>query len=132
VVDLDTVMPGLALYDFGDMVRTAANAATEDETDLAQVEVRLPLFEALAEGYLSTAGEFLNPIERRELVFAGRLITYEQGLRFLTDYLAGDVYYKIHRPSHNLDRTRNQWAFLQRLEHHAGAMEAIVARHPIR
>lgn len=128
VIDLDTVMPGLVAWDFGDMVRTATTTAKEDETDLMQVDVRLPVFEALAEGFLASAGHFLNPAERRELVFGGRLMTYENGIRFLTDYLEGDVYYKIKRPSHNLDRARNQFALLRRLEHHAVAMETVVQR----
>jgi aminoglycoside phosphotransferase len=128
VIDLDTVMPGLTLSDFGDMVRTATNAAAEDEANLSLVEARLPIFSALAEGYLSSAHEFLNPVERSLLVFAGRLSTYEQGIRFLSDYLAGDTYFKTRRPLHNLDRTRNQLALLRRLEHHADAMEAIIAR----
>lgn len=126
VIDLDTVMPGLALHDFGDMVRTATNSAAEDETDLAKVEARLDIFEALAEGYLSTAGGFLNDTERKQLVFSGRLMTFENGIRFLTDYLEGDAYFKIKHPGHNLDRARNQFALLRSMESRAGAMEAMV------
>jgi Ser/Thr protein kinase RdoA (MazF antagonist) len=128
VIDLDTVMPGLVLYDFGDMVRTATNAAAEDETDLTKVEARLPIFEALAEGYLSTAADFLNRAETGQLVFSGRLMTFEVGIRFLTDYLEGDVYFKTKHASHNLERARNQFALLRSLERHASAMEAIVNR----
>lgn len=113
VVDLDTVMPGLALYDFGDMVRSMTCTAAEDETDLAKVEVQMPLFEALARGYLESAGAFLKPVERDQLVFAGRLITLEQGVRFLTDFLEGDTYYKTQRPEHNLDRCRTQFKLVE-------------------
>lgn len=128
VIDLDTVMPGLALYDFGDMVRSATNAAAEDERDLGCVEMRLPVYEALVDGYLESAGGFLTDTERAQLAFAGRLITFEIGIRFLTDFLAGDVYFKAHRPGHNLDRARNQFALLRRMEHHQAEMEAIVQR----
>ena len=128
VIDLDTVMPGLALYDFGDMVRTATNPAAEDETDLAKVAMRQAIFEALTEGYLSSASSFLRPAELSQLVFSGRLMTYEVGLRFLTDHLEGDVYLKIKRPNHNLERARNQFALLRSMEEQADAMEAIVAK----
>ncbi|MBI5380704.1 MAG: aminoglycoside phosphotransferase family protein [Opitutae bacterium] len=126
VIDLDTVMPGLAPYDFGDMMRTATNSAAEDETDLSKVQMRLPIFEALVTGYLESAGAFLNATERASLVFGGMLMTYEVGIRFLTDYLAGDVYFKIKRPHHNLDRARNQFALLRQMEQHRPAMEAFV------
>ncbi|MDI1343607.1 MAG: aminoglycoside phosphotransferase family protein, partial [Pseudolabrys sp.] len=132
VIDLDTVMPGLALYDFGDMVRTATNSAAEDEADLSRIEARLPIFEALVEGYLSATGSFLTEPECAQLVFAGRLITYEIGLRFLTDHLEGDIYFKTRRPGHNLDRARNQFALLKRLEYHAVAMEAMVEHHLVK
>ncbi len=127
VVDLDTVMPGLSLYDFGDMVRTSVAAAAEDEPDPARVEVRLPFFRALVEGYLETAGGMLNVAERAHLAFAGRLLAYEQGLRFLTDYLQGDTYYRIHRPAQNLDRTRAQFALVRGLETQEVALGRIVA-----
>ena len=129
VVDLDTVMPGLALYDFGDMVRSATNSAAEDEADPARVESRLPIFAALVDGYLGAAGAFLNPAEVAHLAFAGRLITFEIGLRFLTDFLEGDVYFKTSRPAHNLDRARNQFALVASLERQQAAMEAIVQKH---
>ena len=126
VIDLDTVMPGLALYDFGDMVRTATASALEDERDLAKVFARPELFAALARGYLSEA-EFLTAAEREELVFSGRLITLVIGMRFLTDHLLGDVYFKTHRPGHNLDRCRTQFKMVACLEAQADAMEQIVA-----
>ena len=113
VIDLDTVMPGLALYDFGDMVRTATCLAAEDEPDLNKVKLEVPFFEALTEGYLSQASQFLNSVEKDHLVFSGKLITFEIGIRFLTDYLQGDTYFKIHRPEHNLDRCRTQFKLIE-------------------
>lgn len=128
VIDLDTVMPGLALHDFGDMVRTGTNSAAEDETDLTKIECRLPIFEALVEGYLFATRGFLTDAERRHLVFSGRLITYEIGIRFLTDHLEGDVYFKTRRPGHNLDRARNQFTLLRSMAARARRMEAMVER----
>jgi Ser/Thr protein kinase RdoA (MazF antagonist) len=125
VIDLDTVMPGLALYDFGDMVRSATASAKEDERDLAKVGSRIAMFEALARGYLSEAA-FLLPAEIEELVFSGQLITLTIGIRFLTDYLAGDVYFRTHRPGQNLDRCRTQLQMVRSMEAQAEAMEAIV------
>jgi len=113
VVDLDTVMPGLVLHDFGDMVRTVTSPATEDERDVSKVTFRKPFFEALTRGYLVSTAEWLTPAERSHLPFAGKLITYEQGLRFLTDYLSGDTYYPVQRPAHNLDRCRTQFALVE-------------------
>ncbi|PTX96547.1 aminoglycoside phosphotransferase family protein [Opitutus sp. ER46] len=130
VIDLDTVMPGLALYDFGDMVRSATNAAAEDERDLAKVTMRMPIYEALVAGYLSSAGKFLTDAERAHLAFSGKLITFEIGLRFLTDHLEGDVYFKIHRPGHNLDRARNQFALVRSIEAQEAAMNAVAERTP--
>lgn len=127
VVDLDTVMPGLSLYDFGDMVRSATAAAAEDERDTAKVRMRMEMFEALASGYLSEAKAFLTPAEREELVFSSRLITLEIGMRFLTDYLQGDTYFKIKRPSHNIDRCRGQFKMVESMEAQADAMERVVA-----
>lgn len=108
VIDLDTVMPGLSLYDFGDLVRTATNPAAEDEPELDKVEMRLPIFESLVEGYLSSAGGVLNEVEIENLAFSGRLITLELGIRFLTDHLNGDQYFRVQREGHNLDRARTQ------------------------
>lgn len=108
VIDLDTVMPGLALYDFGDMVRTTVSPSEEDETDLSKVGMVPSRFEAVLRGYLSSAGEFLNDDEKANLILSGKMITLMIGTRFLTDYLSGDVYFKIHRPEHNLDRCRTQ------------------------
>jgi Ser/Thr protein kinase RdoA (MazF antagonist) len=126
VIDLDTVMPGLALYDFGDMVRTATSPAKEDERDLSKVTMQLPMFEALARGYLATAAEFLTPAEKKLLPFSGKLITLEIGLRFLTDYLAGDTYFKVHREGHNLDRCRTQFKLVESIEQQEPAMHKLV------
>ncbi|MDB6064557.1 MAG: mucin desulfatase [Pedosphaera sp.] len=113
VIDLDTVMPGLALYDFGDMVRTTTSPAREDERDLSKVSMQFGMFEALVKGYLSSAGEFLTRAEKQHLAFAGKLITFEIGIRFLTDFLQGDGYFKVHREGHNLDRCRTQFRLVQ-------------------
>lgn len=126
VVDLDTVMPGLALYDFGDMVRSATASALEDERDVTKIRMRIEMFEALARGYLSEA-TFLNTAEREELVFSARLITLMIGMRFLTDYLQGDTYFKIKRPSHNIDRCRGQFKMVQSMEEQEEVMQKIVA-----
>lgn len=126
VIDLDTAMPGLALYDFGDLVRTATSPALEDEKDLSQVRMQMPMFEALVEGYLAGTGSMLTPAERAELAFSGKLITMEIGIRFLTDFLEGDTYFKVHREGHNLDRCRTQIALVQSIEEQFEAMNAKV------
>jgi phosphotransferase family enzyme len=128
VIDLDTVMPGNALYDFGDLARRAATRAAEDETDLERVRVEPALFEALVRGFLRGAGDALVPAERTELRFAAELMTLVIGMRFLTDHLAGDVYFRIRRPGQNLDLARTQLALLADFERQAGALEAILAR----
>lgn len=126
VIDLDTVMLGLAPYDFGDMVRTITSPAAEDERDLVRVTMQFPMFEAIARGYLASAAGFITPAERSYLVTAGKLITLEQGLRFLADYLAGDVYYKTHRPGQNLDRCRAQFRLVASIEEQEDAMRRLV------
>jgi len=126
VIDLDTVMPGLALYDFGDMVRTTTSPTKEDEPDPSKVRMQFPMFEALARGYLSSAGEFLTPAEKELLPLAGKLITFEIGLRFLTDYLAGDVYFKVSRAGHNLDRCRTQFKLVESIAAQEAAMNKLV------
>ena len=126
VVDLDTVMPGLALYDFGDMVRTATSPAKEDERDLTKVTMQFPMYEALVRGYLATAGDFLIPQEKQFLAFSGKLITFEIGIRFLTDFLAGDNYFKVHRESHNLDRCRTQFKLMESIEEQEEQMNKLV------
>jgi hypothetical protein len=126
VIDLDTVMPGLSLYDFGDLVRTTTSPAEEDERDLSKVTMQFPMFEALARGYLTSAGGFLTKAEKQLLVCSGKLITFEQGIRFLTDYLAGDTYYKVHRDGHNLDRCRAQFKLLDSIERQEERMTRLV------
>ena len=126
VIDLDTVMPGLALYDFGDMVRTATSPAQEDERDLAKVTMQFPMFEALVRGYLASAAEFLTPAEKQHLAFAGKLITFEIGIRFLSDFLAGDTYYKVQRDGHNLDRCRTQFKLVASIEQQETKMHKLV------
>jgi Ser/Thr protein kinase RdoA (MazF antagonist) len=122
VVDLDTVMPGCALYDFGDMVRTTTSPTLEDELDLSKVQMRMPMFKALCRGYLEAA-TFLNKYERALIAFAGKLITFTIGLRFLTDFLNGDTYFRVHRPNHNLDRARTQFRLVESIERQEDAMQ---------
>ena len=109
VIDLDTVMPSFVFSDFGDFLRTAANTGAEDDPDLDKVNFNMEIFRAFAKGYLSTAGAFLTPLERENLPFAAMLFPYMQAVRFLTDHINGDTYYKIKYPGHNLVRTRAQW-----------------------
>ncbi len=116
VLDLDTVMPGLSLYDFGDMMRAGTSPAEEDEVDLRKVEMRFSMYEAMLRGFLSTTGGFLTEAEREHLPFSGKLITLEIGIRFLTDFLNGDIYFKTKRPLHNLERCRNQFKLVESME----------------
>ena len=127
VIDLDTVMPGLSLYDFGDLARRAASPVAEDERDLAKVRVDRRLFDALVNGYLRGAGATLVADERAELVFASELMTLLLGMRFLADHLAGDRYFRIRRPGQNLDLARTQLALLADFERQRDGLEAIVA-----
>jgi aminoglycoside phosphotransferase (APT) family kinase protein len=129
VIDLDTTMPGSAIYDFGDMVRTATSPVAEDEKDISKIEMRMFMFEALLKGYLASAGEFLTDNERSLLAFSGKLLTMECGTRFLTDYLKGDVYFKVHREGHNIDRTRAQIALAKSTESQMEQMELLVDKY---
>ncbi len=126
VIDLDTVMPGLAAYDFGDMVRTMTCAAAEDETDLSQVSMQFPLFEAVLRGYLEGAAAFLTMPERESLITGAKVIVFEQGIRFLADFLSGDVYYKISKPMQNLDRCRTQFKLLESIEQQEEPMTTLL------
>jgi Ser/Thr protein kinase RdoA (MazF antagonist) len=126
VVDLDTVMPGTLLFDFGDMGRTMLSPVAEDSTELDRVDVRHEHFAALARGYIDGCGELLTPLERDNLVFAARMVTGVIGLRFLTDYLDGDRYFRVAHPLHNLERARNQFALYAALTAQAGALQALV------
>jgi Ser/Thr protein kinase RdoA (MazF antagonist) len=116
IIDLDTVMPGSSLFDIGDLIRTVAVRAPEDERDLSLVKFDPAFFKALLDGYLSEALEFLAPEEQGLLAEAGRNITHIMALRFLTDYLEGDHYYHTSRPGHNLDRCRNQIALIRDMD----------------
>jgi hypothetical protein len=127
VVDLDTVMPGTVLHDVGDLIRSASSVAPEDAADFEQVRAEPSLFLALASGFLSAGGPgVLDAMEREHFVAAGLVITYEQGVRFLTDYLAGDGYYRISRPGQNLDRARVQLRLLASLESMRGDLERTI------
>lgn len=126
VIDLDTIMPGLALYDFGDSIRFGANTCAEDEKDISKVAINLDYFKAYAKGFLSQVGENFNQCEIDNLAFSAKLMTLECGMRFLTDYLNGDTYFKIHYPQHNLDRARNQFALVKDMEDKMDKMEEIV------
>ena len=129
IVDLDTVMAGLSLYDFGDAVRSGANPAAEDERDLSRVWCDLEIFDCLVHGYLDAARDFLTPAEVDLLPFSARLMTLECGMRFLADHLNGDVYFKTHRENHNLDRCRTQFKMVADMESKRDQMERIVARY---
>jgi Ser/Thr protein kinase RdoA (MazF antagonist) len=126
VIDLDTVMPGLAIYDFGDAVRAATALAAEDERDLSKVGFSMDKFRLLTEGYLSEAKEFLTEVEVDHLAFAARLVSFTIGLRFLADHLAGDTYFKIQRENQNLDRCRTQFKTVKDMEEQFDEMKAVV------
>ena len=126
VVDLDTVMPGLSLYDFGDSIRFGANTAAEDEKDVAKVTLSLEYFKAYTYGYLSEAGESLTKEEIDQLAFSGKLLTFECGMRFLADFINGDVYFKTEYPEHNLVRARTQLELVADIERKLPEMQKIV------
>ena len=128
VIDLDTVMPGLSLYDFGDSIRFGACTAAEDEKDTDKVKIDLDYFAAYANGFLSEAGDSLTDSERDNLAFASKLITLELAMRFLTDYLNGDTYFKTDYSKHNLVRAKAQLALALDMEKHMNEMEEII-RH---
>lgn len=126
VIDLDTVMPGLGLYDFGDMVRAGTSPAEEDEVDLSKVFMRFSMYEALLRGYVSATGSMLTEAEKYHLPLSGILITLEVGIRFLADYLDGDIYFKTKRPEHNLERSRNQFKLVSSMEEQMDAMKNLL------
>jgi hypothetical protein len=128
VADLDTVMPGYVLYDFGDAIRTGASSAAEDEGDLAKMHIDLDLFEAYSKGYLEFARSFLTSDEINHLAFSATFMTYIIGLRFLTDYIDGDRYFKTGFPQHNLQRARAQFKLLRSMEEKYSEMQAIIAK----
>jgi len=126
VIDLDTVMPGYVAYDFGDAIRTIINSAAEDEVDLSKVTLNIPLFEAYTTGYLESAHHFLYPMEVKSLVDGVLLLPYMQVVRFLTDYLNGDTYYKVNHAEHNLQRTKAQMKLVIEIEKHENELRSIV------
>lgn len=129
VIDLDTVMPGLSIFDFGDSIRFGANTAMEDETDLSKVSLSLGLFELYVKGFLLGCGGSLTANEVDMLPNGAKTITLECGIRFLTDYLQGDPYFRIHREEHNLDRCRTQFALVKDMEAKWDSMKSIVAKY---
>jgi hypothetical protein len=128
VIDLDTVMPGYVHYDFGDSIRTATNTASEDEKDLSRVNMDISLFKAYAEGYLSETLGTLNDVEKEYLAFAPKLITYTIAVRFLTDYIDGDHYFKIHHEHHNLQRAKAQLKLVRSMEEQYADMKEIIRK----
>ena len=126
VIDLDTVMPGLAANDFGDSIRFGASTAAEDEKDLEKVHFSLPLYQAYAGGFLAACGSSLTALERETLPEGARLMTLECGARFLTDYLEGDVYFRTDRPEHNLDRARTQMKLVKEMEDSRAEMQRLI------
>lgn len=129
VIDLDTVMPGSALYDFGDSIRFGASTGSEDEVNLDLVSVDLELFDVYTKGFLEGCGGSLTEEEVKLFPAGAKVITFEQGMRFLTDYLQGDTYYKIQRPGHNLDRSRTQLKLVADMEQKWDEMEKIVEKY---
>ena len=129
VIDLDTVMPGLSLYDFGDSIRFGASTGAEDERDLSRIELDLELFEAFTEGFLKGCGGKLTRREIEMFPMGAKLMTYECGIRFLGDFLEGDVYFKVHRENHNLDRARTQFKLVADMEKKWEQMVSIVEKH---
>ncbi len=127
VIDLDTIMPGASVFDYGDSIRFGANTAAEDETDLSKVTISLELFEAYTKGFLEGCAGKLTDVEVKMLPMGAKLMTFECGMRFLTDYLQGDTYFKIHREGHNLDRCRCQFALVKDMEAKWDEMAKIVS-----
>jgi serine/threonine protein kinase len=127
VIDLDTVMPGLSLYDFGDLVRSAGSISREDESDMSQVNLDVSRFEAILRGYFASAGEFLTAEEKKQLVLSSKLLCLMIGTRFLTDYLDGDNYFKVKRPGQNIDRTRTQFRLVESITEQETRLNEIVA-----
>ncbi|GHE42755.1 phosphotransferase enzyme family protein [Sphingobacterium griseoflavum] len=126
VIDLDTVMPGYVAYDFGDAIRTIINSAAEDEADTDRIQLNIALFKAYTAGYICEAKDFLSKAEIESLLEGVFLLPYMQAVRFLTDYLNGDTYYKIQYPTHNLVRTRAQLKLVAELEEHAPLLKRIL------
>ena len=128
IIDLDTVMPGLAANDFGDSIRFGAATAAEDETDLSKMTISLELYEAYVKGFLGACGSKLTPDEIRTLPMGAKMMTFECGVRFLTDYLDGDIYFRTHREKHNLDRCRTQFKLVSEMEANWKQMTEIIEK----
>lgn len=126
VIDLDTVMPGSVLFDFGDAIRVGASTAAEDEVDLSKVKLDIELFTEFSRGFLEETKDILTIQEKKNLVNSAKIITLECGMRFLTDYLDGDNYFRIHRPKHNLERARTQFKLVSEIEKHTDILEKII------
>ena len=129
VIDLDTVMPGSICYDFGDSIRFGCNPAQEDEKDLSKVNFDINLFEQYVKGYLKALSDSITPIEKENLVVGAILMTYECGMRFLADYLDGDIYFRVKRDGHNLDRARTQFKLVSDMERLYDKMQEIVNKY---
>ena len=126
VIDLDTIMPGFSLYDFGDAIRFGGNTTKEDDANLDNVNISIELFRSYTKGFLSTCAKALTKAEVDHLAFSAKLMTYECGVRFLTDYLDGDVYFRTEYPGHNLVRARNQFKLVEEIENNLDRMKEIV------
>ncbi len=126
MIDLDTVMPGSMLYDFGDALRIGASTASEDETDLGKVHFDETIFKAFSKGYIGEVKDVMTKKEAELFAFSVKLMTYECGIRFLTDYLNGDTYFKIHRENYNLDRARNQFKLVEEITKKEDILNGIV------
>ncbi len=127
VIDLDTVMPGLSLYDFGDLVRSTGSTCPEDEPDTSKVHLDVARFEAVLRGYLASAGDFLTDAEKKQLVLSSKLLSLMIGTRFLTDYLDGDQYFKVKRQGQNIDRTKTQFKLVESITQQEDRLNEIVA-----
>ena len=128
IVDLDTVMPGSVLFDFGDAIRTGANTAAEDEKDLSKVDINIPIYEAYTQGFIKSTLHTLTQVEIDNLAFSARFMTFIIGLRFLTDFLDGDPYFRTHYPEHNLVRARVQFRLVEQMELNSDKMRDIVLK----
>ena len=128
VIDLDTVMPGLVLYDFGDLARTTLSSSREDEPDLSRVDLDLNKFEAILRGFLTSVGKTFNETELEHLVFSALFMTLIIGCRFLTDYLLGDIYFKIEYPEHNLVRCRRQFKLAELIQENEVDLQRLVTK----
>jgi hypothetical protein len=129
VIDLDTVMPGTVIYDFGDLVRTSASSLVEDDPDIKNVRIKKEYFDAVVKGYLEELNGYLVPVEITNLLYGAKLIIYEQAIRFLTDYIMGDLYYRTNYTDHNLIRTRNQLALLMNLQDPQSVWKDIIYKY---